>query len=181
MVSILPESYCNLQGDVVPISAIIVSILPESYCNLVWAKIGPRCIGLFPFSQSLIATENGRVGYLGRCRGFHSPRVLLQRPTKRKNNTSDERVSILPESYCNELISNLKKHKINGFHSPRVLLQLVETTWYVANVFTFPFSQSLIATSPGPPEGPACPPVSILPESYCNRAGFFSVCPARPY
>ena len=100
-VSILPESYCNIDFAAIMRSSFFVSILPESYCN----RQPPEAHQVqqrFQFSQSLIATPFMGVQRNKNISRFNSPRVLLQQICVGKRDKSG-----------------------NSFNSPRVLLQPV--------------------------------------------------------
>ena len=167
LISILPESYCNLPHPLRRGGSLQISILPESYCNSILIKSvkSAREISILPESYCN-AYINDAVEHIAEISILpesycnltvtldyqQSPISIL--PESYCNFVSSAfllsktPISILPESYCNDNSLHVTELVYCHFNSPRVLLQrdLQRQKRQIRRAFQF--SQSLIATPP---------------------------------
>ena len=166
--SILLESYCNPEETIKKELDEIAFNSPRVLLQQPSSKYPQALYPCFQFSQSLIATLSGDQ-LATSLPSFNSPRVLLQRRLRRRNelycilafnsprvllqrapgrgSLRLSKLSILLESYCNSdgLLPG-SDNSYNSFNSPRVLLQLIRSSLNAWQSTYFQFSQSLIAT-----------------------------------
>ena len=105
-----------------------LSILLESYCNRRSVASKSRSISDFNSPRVLLQRQSRRSSFSLLRLYFNSPRVLLQHIKEQIVVEMLRVISILLESYCNR--TGAVQHIISNvdFNSPRVLLQL---GWYV--------------------------------------------------
>ena len=145
LVSILLESYCNLEQGQSEGFSIHVSILLESYCNNQIKATVKRLVKRFNSLRVLLQQVAYKPNMLF-CFQFQFSQSLIATSLQNHKIWNELFVSILLESYCNPKGSNsdTKSPKFQ-FSQSLIATKINSQTNIVTEVFQF--SQSLIATS----------------------------------